>query len=301
MRTKDSHTQTISEYAIQVNREVWEAWAQLHPHTPSYDMQRFRDTKNSLTDIELELLGDIRGKKILHLQCHFGQDTLSLANLGAEVTGVDISENAIRFATNLSQELGIQANFVVSDVLKLNLAEKFDIVFTSYGVMCWLPDLKQWADVIAKHLVPGGQFIMVEFHPFLYVTNDELTQFDSTRPYSTGGKPIVINNIGSYAAPSDIVYTTHEFNHSLSDVFEALRIAHISNVKFKEYSYSSYGCFPGLVEEIPGSGQFTHAVYPGPLMFSIDAIFRPQYANELRIDELQRENEMLRAELKIKR
>ena len=145
----------------------------------------------------------------------------------------------------------------------------------AYGTLCWLPDIKQWGEVVAKHLKPGGRFVIVEFHPFLYVTNDELTGFDKTRPYTTNGQPIEITNVGSYAAATDDVYITHEFNHSLADIFAALRLAGIGDIKFQEYMYNSYNCFPGLVEDPPGSGRFTHSVYSGPLMFSIDAIFRP--------------------------
>ncbi|MSP53439.1 MAG: class I SAM-dependent methyltransferase [Gammaproteobacteria bacterium] len=270
--SKNPNNQSIVEQSIQTNHKVWNTWAKLHPDSQSYDMKTFRKTRNSLQPIELKLLGDIRGKKILHLQCHFGQDTLSLAHLGAEVTGVDISESAISYATKLSQELDLPAKFIVSDVLKLELHEKFDIVFTSYGVLCWLPDIKQWAAVIAKHLVPGGRFVMVEFHPFIGVTTDDLTGFDPTRPYISEGRPMVINNMGSYAAASDTVYVTYEFNHSLSAIFDALYSVGINNLNFKEYAYSAFACLAGLVENPVGSNQFTHPVYSGPLMFSLDAI-----------------------------
>jgi len=113
---------------------------------------------------------------------------------------------------------------VVSDVLKLNLEKQFDIVFMSYGTLCWLPDIKQWGEVVAKHLKPGGRFVIVEFHPFLYVTNDELTGFDKTRPYTIKGQAIAITNVGSYSAATSDVYITHEFNHSLADIFAASSI-----------------------------------------------------------------------------
>lgn len=284
----------IVRKAAKINRIAWNHWARLHPATKFYDMEKFRKIKSSLNPEETALLGDIKGKKLLHLQCHFGQDTLSLAQLGAEVTGVDISEVAIETARNLSKELNLKADFVQSDILKLNLGKKFDVIFTSYGVLTWLGDLEKWGKVLAEHLEPAGKFIIIEFHPLISTTTDDLCGFSSERPYSSKGNPIIFDDSTSYADSEDKEqHTTYEFNHSLADVLQALRKANFDEIDLKEYDYSNYACYTGLTETIPGSNQYKHPVYTGPLMFSVKATFNPQYKLELQIDKLKEEVQKL--------
>ena len=136
-----------------------------------YNMSDFLSGATSLKSIEREALGDVGGKQLLHLQCHFEQDTLSWARLGAEAVGVDFSQEAIKIARQLNEELGLSAAFLQSDVLQLSgkLQRQFDIVFTSYGVLNWLPELDSWGEVVAEHLKPGGRFYIVEFHPAFYI------------------------------------------------------------------------------------------------------------------------------------
>lgn len=143
-----------------------------------YNVDEFKKGKITLKDIELAELGDVKNKSLLHLQCHFGLDTLSWARLGAEVTGVDFSEEAIEYAKRLSQELDIPARFICSniyDTIEL-ITDKFDIVFTSYGVLCWLPDLVEWAEIISHFLRCGGIFYIVEFHPVNNIFDNEKIQ-----------------------------------------------------------------------------------------------------------------------------
>lgn len=130
----------------------------------------------TLTPVEPELVGDANGRSLLHLQCHFGLDTLSWARLGARVTGADFSAPAIAQAESLAAELGIPARFVCSDLYQLpdQLEGDFDVVYTSWGVLCWLPDLARWAQVVARFLTPGGRFHLFEFHPIADVFDDEL-------------------------------------------------------------------------------------------------------------------------------
>ena len=148
-----------------INKSLWNGKTAIHVKSDFYDVESFKKGKSSLNFIELEALGDVKGKSILHLQCHFGLDTLSWARLGANVTGVDFSDKAIDYARSLNSELGLNAKFILSNVydLKNNLDEKFDIVFTSYGTIGRLPDLNRWADVVSHFLKPGGTFFMVEF------------------------------------------------------------------------------------------------------------------------------------------
>ena len=139
-----------------------------------YDLDNFVKGKTSLNSIELDLLGDVKGKTILHLQCHFGQDTISLSRLGAEVTGIDLSDKAIQSAQQIAKDTHSNANFICCDIYDLpnHLDKQFDIVFTSYGTIGWLPDLDKWANIVSHYLKPNGQFVFVEFHPVVWMFDD---------------------------------------------------------------------------------------------------------------------------------
>ena len=149
------------------NRHAWGLRTAVHLKSDFYDVASFKQGRNSLLTIEQEELGDVRGRSLLHLQCHFGMDTLSWARLGARVTGADFSEEAIAVARSLAAEVGLEARFVCANVYDLPdvLDEKFDIVVATYGVLSWLPDLEAWARVVAHFLRPGGTFCIVEIHP----------------------------------------------------------------------------------------------------------------------------------------
>lgn len=149
------------------NKRAWGLRTAVHLKSNSYDLASFKRGRNSLRPLELEELGDVTGRSLLHLQCHFGMDTLSWARLGARVTGVDFSEDAITAARSLGAELGLQARFVCANLYDLPdvLDEEFDIVVTTYGVLSWLPDLGGWARVVAHFLRPGGTFCIVDMHP----------------------------------------------------------------------------------------------------------------------------------------
>ena len=168
---------------IQLNKASWNEKTESHYTSDFYDNTSFINGRNSLNSIELDLLGDVNGKKILHLQCHFGQDTLSLQRIGATVTGVDFSEAAITKAKQLNDELNLSANFICCDLYSLPeylQNEKFDIVFTSYGTIGWLPDIDKWASIVAHYLKPDGRFIFAEFHPVIWMYDNDLDR-KSTR------------------------------------------------------------------------------------------------------------------------
>nr|MBP9192357.1 class I SAM-dependent methyltransferase [Ignavibacteria bacterium] len=160
-----------TEKYFEANKASWNESVAIHKNSDFYELKEFKEGMNKLHDLEREELGDITGKSVLHLQCHFGMDTLSLERLGAEVTGVDFSEEGIRTAEEIRDELGMKAEFVLSDIysLPLKLDKKFDIVFTSYGVLLWLPDLDKWAKIISHFLKDDGFFYIAEMHPFGYV------------------------------------------------------------------------------------------------------------------------------------
>ncbi|MBT8393871.1 MAG: class I SAM-dependent methyltransferase, partial [Bacteroidia bacterium] len=154
-----------------VNKSTWNEKVEVHSKSKMYDLDSFRNGKSSLKHYEQKALGDVKGKSLLHLQCHFGQDTLSWSRLGAKCVGVDNSTEGIKLAQQLNEELHLDAEFVCCNVLDTSkyVKEKFDIVFSSYGVIGWLPDLKPWAKMIFDRLKRGGLFYLVEFHPIVWM------------------------------------------------------------------------------------------------------------------------------------
>jgi len=250
---------------ININKEAWNNRTKVHVDSKFYDMAAFKKGNSSLNAIELEQVGNVEGKKLLHLQCHFGQDTLSWARLGATVTGVDLSTEAIEQANELKSELGIEATFVANDIYQFGNenTEKFDIVFTSYGVLCWLPDLNLWAETIARSLTTGGEFHLVEFHTF----NDLLAGYS----YFPRAEPD-IEEEGTYTENCD--GTTSQvvtWAHSLSEVINVLITAGLSIECFNEHPYSPYNCFEGLEFVAKHGYQMLHKEQQVPLLYSIKA------------------------------
>lgn len=233
---------------IAVNQAAWDRRTALHLKSDFYDLESFRQGRCSLNPIELEALPEVEGKSLLHLQCHFGQDTLSWARRGARVTGVDFSPAAIRAARGLAQELELEARFLESDVLQLELEEQFDIVFSSYGVLTWLPDLERWAHTVESLLRPGGAFFLVEFHPALMMLDFE----GGSLSYDYFRRPYQEDVQGSYAAPEGPVHREHFWTHSLSDVITPLLDRGLTLLEFQEHDHSPYGCFPNMTEQQPG-------------------------------------------------
>lgn len=187
---------------IESNRRHWDELVPIHVRSTFYDVESFKAGRSTLTTIEHEELGDVCGKSLLHLQCHFGLDTLSWAREGARVTGVDFSPEAVRVARDLAQELHLEAAFLESDVYKLPqaLSGAFDIVFASYGVICWLPDFPRWATIAASYVKPGGIFYLLDSHPAGSMLDD--TAADSLKlryPYFSAGTPLTFEGDGSYA------------------------------------------------------------------------------------------------------
>jgi len=227
----------------------------------------------SLTHIERAALGDVSGKSLLHLQCHFGQDTLSWAQLGANVVGVDYSPNAIAAARVLAKSMNLPAEFIESNVYDLprHHHKQYDIVFTSYGVLKWLADIRGWAEVVAHFLAPGGLFYLVEFHPFLYVFDyDHATEL--TYPYFSDAAGTTYTEHGSYARPEmATTHTAHAWNHPTSEVITALLAAGLSIEEFREYPYSTLDCFPFV--RMGGHERYVHQTHPEkvPMLYSVAA------------------------------
>jgi SAM-dependent methyltransferase len=214
----------------QANLALWNEWADINAKSRTYDVPAFKAGKCSLTPIELEELGDVNGKTLLHLQCHFGLDTLSWARRGAQVTGADFSDRAIGLAQTLAREVGVDARFVCSDLYTLPqaLGGQFDIVFTSYGVLCWLRDLKRWAEIAAHFVKPGGIFYIAEFHPFFQIFDDEDPSELRVRYgyfYELEAREWRVR--GSYADREALVKqpVEYEWTHSLGEIVSALAAA----------------------------------------------------------------------------
>ena len=257
---------------IAANRRLWNEWARINQESDFYDMAGFRAGQTSLKPIELEEVGDVAGKSLLHLQCHFGQDTLSWARLGAKVTGIDLSPEAIARAEALAKEIRIDARFLCADVLdpKALGDAQFDIVFTSYGALNWLPDLGGWARVIARHLKPGGRFHVVEFHPIISMLDEDAKEI--TAGYFNSGEALRFESTASYAGGEQHApIESFEWPHSIAEIVQSLLDAGLTLTSLREFPYCVHNCWKFLVEAEPG--RFVAKHHPGklPLLFSLSA------------------------------
>lgn len=256
---------------IDINRLSWNRRAEIHPDSDFYEMALFRNGKNSLKSPELKLLGDISDCRMLHLQCHFGQDSISLSRMGAKVTGVDFSNIAIDYAQNLAFDMGTDTRFICSDVYALPeiLEDKFDIVFTSYGTIGWLPDIQKWASVIAQFLRPGGRLVFAEFHPTMWMFDDDISFVQYGYFH---GEPIVEELPGTYACPnSQQHFKSITWNHSLGEVISALLENEMVLESFEEYDYSPFNCLKNLEEKSPGMFRFKHIDVRFPIIYALSA------------------------------
>lgn len=260
------------ENYIETNKKAWNSKVQHHLESSFYDLPGFLDGKNSLKEIELQLLGNIKDKSVLHLQCHFGQDTISLSRLGANATGVDFSDIAIKEAKKLAIETNSATKFICCDVYDLpnHLNEKFDIIFTSYGTIGWLPDLDKWAKIISNFLKPNGKFVFVEFHPVVWMFDDDFSKIEYNY-FNTDA--IVEKTEGSYADKNATISNTNiTWNHSLSEVINSLINNGLNILKFEEYNYSPYNCFNNTLEIEPDKFIIKNIGDKIPMTFAIHAI-----------------------------
>lgn len=257
---------------FETNLKTWNTKVAVHAESEFYDLANFKKGKTSLNDYEIEGLGDISGKKLLHLQCHFGQDTLSLSRFAAKCTGVDISDKAIALAQQLNDELKLDAQFVCCNVLDTSkyVSEQFDIVFTSYGTIGWLPDLKPWAKMISERLKPGGFFYIVEFHPIAWMF--DYTVSPPNMKYGYHQKEAIYEEYeGTYADKSSkMLSKEYGWNHSLGEVISSLSEAGLHIKYLKEHDASPYDIFPGLLKNDIGMFELSNKIYP--LIFELKAI-----------------------------
>jgi len=256
---------------IEKNKAAWNEKTAHHINAGFYDLENFKNGKNSLNEIELDLLGEVSQKSILHLQCHFGMDSISLARMGAEVTGVDLSDKSVDKARELAAQLHTNCRFICSDLYELPkiLDDTFDIVFTSYGTVGWLPDMKRWADIVARYLKPGGKFVFADFHPVIWMFDND---FEKIIYKYEKSDPIVEVETGTYAdRDAPITSETISWNHSISEVLNSLIGAGLSIMILNEYDYSPYNCFNKTEEFEPGKFRIKHFGNKIPMVYSIVA------------------------------
>lgn len=257
---------------LKKNRESWNKRTLVHVDSDFYDNNSFIAGKSSLNSIELALFGDVRGKRILHLQCHFGQDSISLSRMGAVVTGMDLSDQAIATARDLANKTGQSTKFICCDVYDLpnHLEEKFDIVFTSYGTIGWLPDLDKWAPVVQHFLKPGGEFVFVEFHPVVWMFD---TDFDKVAYNYFNDGPIIEEESGTYTDRGADIHAEYvSWNHGLAEVFTSLLKAGLSIELFQEFDYSPYDCFRHMEEFESGKFRIKQLGNKVPMVYSLRAV-----------------------------
>ena len=254
----------------EANKATWNDKVSTHVQSDFYRLDDFMKGWNSLKSIELEALGDVSNKSMLHLQCHFGQDTLSWERLGATVTGVDFSGEAIKKARELTATLDMNARFIECNILELDqyLDEQFDIVFTSYGTICWLHDLEKWASIVNRCLKKGGVFLIADFHPVLNMFDWEEGQIDF--PYFYNPEPDFEDVVGTYADNSaNIKGREYFWFHPVSKVISLLLAENLELLSFKEFPFSPYDCFPNMDKIKEDYYIFNKTKHPLPHVFCL--------------------------------
>ncbi|MBL3699628.1 class I SAM-dependent methyltransferase [Leucobacter luti] len=268
---------------IAANQANWDERAALHAARDGsgYEAQRYVDNPDLLSDVvrfDLPLLGDIAGARAVHLQCHIGTDTLSLARLGARVTGLDFSERAVAEAQRLVAETGDAVDFVRSDVRTAHEAlprGAFDLVYTGIGAICWIPSIREWAGVVAALLAPSGSLFIREGHPVLWAMDETLTDDLHLRfPYFERATPLEWDDDQSYVQTATPIQasTTYEWNHSLGEIVTALITSGLRIDLLVEHDSVPWEALPGQMTLRPG-GEWALTQHSGsvPLSYTLRA------------------------------
>jgi 2-polyprenyl-3-methyl-5-hydroxy-6-metoxy-1,4-benzoquinol methylase len=265
-----------------VNQAGWDERAPAHAASPDYDVERFAEDPAFLSKVvrfDLPLLGDVTGLRGVHLQCHIGTDTISLARLGASMTGLDYSAPALALARQLAERTGDDATFVQADVYDAASVlggGRFDLVFTGIGALCWLPSIRRWAEVVAALLRPGGRLFIREAHPMLGTVDD--TSDDKLMieyPYFERDEPMTWSQGGTYVV-TDAVFTqntSHEWNHGLGEIITALMDAGMAITGLTEHDSVPWQALPGQMER-SADGEWRLADRPWriPLSYTLRAV-----------------------------
>ncbi|TCC52830.1 methyltransferase domain-containing protein [Kribbella capetownensis] len=240
-----------------VNRANWDERVPAHVASPSYHVAEFETDPAYISEVvrfDLPRLGDVSGLRAVHLQCHIGTDTVSLARLGARMSGLDFSQPAIEQAQSLADRLGLPVDFHVADVydaVEVLGAASYDLVFTGIGALGWLPDIQRWAGTVAGLLKPGGRLFIREGHPMLWALDAGPEDAVLKWPYFETTEPIVWDEGGTYVE-TDVEFTTtvtHEWNHGLSEIITALQSAGLVFDSLAEHDSAPWNALPGLMTE----------------------------------------------------
>lgn len=243
-----------------INRANWDERASHHAAAASYGVQQFIRDPSYISDVvrfDKERLGDLAGLRGVHLQCHIGTDTLSLARLGAEMTGLDFSAESLTEARKLALAADQQLQFVEANVYEAAASlgyHAFDLVYTGIGALCWLPNIERWAEVVAQLLAPGGRLFLREAHPMLSsLDEDRLDDFVVRYPYFQTTDPLVFTDESTYADPSARIAsaTTHEWNHGLAEIISALLDQGLVLTSFVEHMSVPWDALPGRMRLRP--------------------------------------------------
>jgi SAM-dependent methyltransferase len=258
----------------ELNREMWNERVPHHLRARNYDLPGFKAGALSLRAHEIADLGDVRGKALVHLQCHFGKDTLSWARLGANVTGLDFSEPAVQAAIALAREIGVDARFVTADVYEAPDAlggRTFDIVYTGVGALCWLPDMTRWAKVVFDLLRPGGELYLYEFHPLKWIFGETDTP-DILDAYFTSVEGLRLGGvIYADARPPPTQTPTIQWNHPLGEVVTALVAAGLRIRSLRELDGDVLRQWPMMVRGEDGMYRMPPGMPSLPLMYVLRA------------------------------
>jgi SAM-dependent methyltransferase len=267
------------EESFAANRAWWDGVVETHYGSRFYSVHEFLQGEDTLLPIESVEIGDVRGRHLMHLQCHFGLDTLSLARRGATVSGLDFSPKAIAAARRLAAEAKLDARFVESNVYDavaaLGNAGGYDIVYVTWGAIVWLPDLHRWARIVAELLRPGGFLYLLEGHPMALSLeqSDAAAPLVASWPYFEGEAPLILEASGTYTdREAKLAHTqTHEFPHSLSEIFAALLAAGMRIEMFHEHQSLAWQLWPCLEPDGPRMFRLPKDRTPMPLSFSLKA------------------------------
>ena len=273
------------KHYYEFNRASWDERAPAHAASPDYAFERFVEDPAFISDVvrfDLPRLGDISGLRGVHLQCHIGTDTLSLARLGAQMTGLDLSPASLAHARELSRRAGPHVEFVEAelyDAVSVLGAGSFDFVFTGIGALCWLPSVSRWAQVVADLLAPGGRLFIREGHPVLwslgYERSDRLLVLEY--PYFEREEPQVWDDPGTYVE-TDVVFeqnTTHEWNHGLGEIVTAVLDAGMELTMLVEHDSVPWEPLPGqMIKDEHGEWHLTDHPERAPLTYTLQAVKR---------------------------
>jgi SAM-dependent methyltransferase len=252
------------------NQSLWGLKTPHHVSSDFYDVPLFLQGQTTLTEIEIFQVGDVRGLELLHLQCHFGLDTLSWVRQGAVATGLDFAPESIEAAKSLASETRLNCRFRCANVLEQqkDWANKFDRIVTSYGALCWLDNLEQWASNIAYYMKSGGMFSLLEFHP---LTNLFCPEFSPAGLYSYSSIPVSRKRTGTYAnRNAPIEYTEHVWGHNIGEILSSLISVGLTILKVEEHKYSPVMFHPEMIETPNGWTIEKHGEHL-PMLLSVTA------------------------------